>query len=128
MFLTGFILCLKNVCAIPYGFIKMFPLQQSRCLRFSMVQQFLSCLQGSFYSFDQKKVPFLLIYLLPTHKKCNHKMNHTYFNLVYSVCQREDIYSLVKLLTSSFCYYFFNDYYYFINDLFKISTVFINEH
>ena len=31
VFLTRFILCLKNVLAIPYGFIKMFHLQQSRC-------------------------------------------------------------------------------------------------
>ena len=60
--------------------------------------------QGDFYSFDQEKVPFLLICLLSTQKKCNHKKNHTYFNLVYSICHRVDIYKLVKLLTSSFCY------------------------
>ena len=62
--------------------------------------------QGDFYSFDQEKFPFLLIYLLPTHKKCNHKKNHTYLNLVYSIVQRVNIYGLVKLLASSFCYYF----------------------
>ena len=60
--------------------------------------------QVDFYSFDQEKVPFLLIYLLPTHKKCNHKKNHTYLNLVYSICHRVDICRLVKLLTFSFCY------------------------
>ena len=27
--------------------------------------------QGDFYSFDQEKIPFLLIYLLPTRKKCS---------------------------------------------------------
>ena len=72
VFLMGFILCLKNVLAIPHGFIKLFHLQQSRCLRFSMVQQFLSryqeVVQGDFYSLDQEQVPLLLIYLLPTHK------------------------------------------------------------
>ena len=31
--------------------------------------------QADFYSFDQEKVPFLLIYLLPSLKKCNHKKN-----------------------------------------------------
>ena len=36
--------------------------------------------RGDFYSLDQEKVPFLLIYLLPTHKKCNYKKN-TYLNL-----------------------------------------------
>ena len=34
--------------------------------------------QGDFYSFDQEKVPFLLIHLLPTCKKCNHKKSHVY--------------------------------------------------
>ena len=60
--------------------------------------------QGDFYSFDQEKVPFFLIYLLSTHKKCNHKKNHNYPNLVYNNCHRMDIYRLIKLLTSSFCY------------------------
>ena len=41
MFLTGFIICLKKVLTISYGFIKMFHLPQSRCLWFSMVQQSL---------------------------------------------------------------------------------------
>ena len=45
--------------------------------------------QGGFYSFVQEKFRFLLIYLLPTHKKCNHKKNHTYLNLVYSICHRD---------------------------------------
>ena len=40
--------------------------------------------QGDFYSFDQEKVPLLLIYLLPSHKKCNHKKKHTYLNHAYS--------------------------------------------
>ena len=34
--------------------------------------------QGDFYSFDQEKVPFLLIHLLPTCKKCNNKKSHVY--------------------------------------------------
>ena len=38
--------------------------------------------QGDFYSFDQEKISFLLIYLLPTHKKCSNKKNHTYLNLI----------------------------------------------
>ena len=60
--------------------------------------------QGDSYSFGQEKVPVLLIYLLPTHKKCNHKKNHNYLNLIYSICRRVDNYELVKLLTSSFCF------------------------
>ena len=60
--------------------------------------------QGDFYSSNQEKVPILLIYLLPTHKKYNHKKNHTYLNLDYSLCHKVDIYRLLKLLTSSFCY------------------------
>ena len=54
----------------------------------------------------RSNLPFLLIYLVLIHKKCNHKKNHTYHNLVYSICQRVDIYRLVKLLNSSFRYYF----------------------
>ena len=50
--------------------------------------------QGDFYSLEQEKVPFLLIYLLPTHKNCNHKKNHIYLNLIYSICHRVDIYRL----------------------------------
>ena len=52
--------------------------------------------QGDFYSLDQEKVPFL----------CNCKKNHAYLNLVYNICHKVDIYRLVQLLTSSFCYYF----------------------
>ena len=78
---NGFILCLKNVLAIPHSFIKMFHLQQ-RC---SPYRTYPELGQGDFYSFDQEKVLFLLIYLLTTHK------NHTYLNLVYSNCQRADI-------------------------------------
>ena len=98
----------SDFIAIPHGFIKTFHLQQSRYLRFSMVQQSLSRLQRIrsrwFLLFNKEKVPFLLIYLLPTHKKCNHKKNHNYLNLIYSICRRVDNYELVKLLTSSFCY------------------------
>ena len=78
----------------------MFHLHQSRYYRFSMVQQSLSRLQRIrsrwFLLFNKQKVPFLLIYLLPTHKKCNHKKNHAYHNLVYSICHRVDIYRPVK--------------------------------
>ena len=56
----------KNVFAIPQGFIKMFHLQQSRYLRFSIVQPFLSSVPF-FLSFNS--VPFLSIYLLSNHKK-----------------------------------------------------------
>ena len=42
--------------------------------------------QGDFYSYDQVKFSFLLIYLLPTHRKCNKKKNHTYLNLIYGIC------------------------------------------
>ena len=107
-FWRGLYFVLTNVLVIPSDFIKMFHLQQSRYLRFSMVQQSLSRLQRIrsrwFLLFSKEKVPFLLIYLLPTHKKCNHKKNHNYLNLVYSICHRVDIYRLVKLLTFSFCY------------------------
>ena len=100
MFLTGFILCLKKVIAIPHGFIKMFHLHQSRYFAFSMLQQpyraYQELVQGDFYSFDQEIVFFLLIYLLPTQKKCNGRKNHTYLNLVYSICQRVDIYKACK--------------------------------
>ena len=54
----------------------------------------------------RKNPPFLSILLLRTLKKCNHKKNHTYLNLVYSIYQAVDIYKFVKLLTSSFCHYF----------------------
>ena len=66
----------------------MFHLQQSRYLRF--------------YTAQQSSLPFNLFTIYPpTHKKYNHKKNHTYVNLVYSICQRADIYSLVKLLFPS---------------------------
>ena len=71
VFLTDFIVCFKKHSCY------------STQLRFSMVQ----------YS-------FLLIYLLPTHKKCDRKKNHAYLNLVYSICHRMDICKLVKLLNS----------------------------
>ena len=54
----------------------------------------------------RSNLPFLLIYLVLILKECNHKKNHTYHNLVYSICQRVDIYRLVIILTSSFHYYF----------------------
>ena len=34
--------------------------------------------------------------MLPTQKKCNDKKNHTYLNLVYSICQKVDIYKACK--------------------------------
>ena len=86
----------------------MFHLQQSRYLRFSMVQQLLSYLpriRSGWFLFirsGKSSLPFNVFTIYP--KKCNHKKNHTYFNLVYSICHRVDIYKLVKLLTSSFCY------------------------
>ena len=85
--------------------------------------------QGDFYSFDQEKVPFLLVYLLPTHKKCNHKKNHTYLNYLKAFFHRVDIYRLVKLLSSSFCFLLFLvSKLSTINDYFHIPTFFIDEH
>ena len=85
-------------------FIEIFCLQPSRYLRLSMVQQSLLRLpriRSRWFLFIRSE-----IYLLSTHKKCNRKTNHTYLNLVNSICHRVDIYRLVKLLTPPFCYYF----------------------
>ena len=104
--LTGFILCLKKTFLLFHtALLKYFIYNRVGILEFpwcnnsSRAYQQLG--QGDFYSSDQEKVPFLLIYLLLTHKK-----NDAYLNLVYSIGHRVDIYRLVKLLTSSFCYYF----------------------
>ena len=108
VFLTRFILCLKKAFLF-------FQTALLKCFIYSRVRTIDSpwCInscrayqesgQGNLYSFNQEKVPFL-IYLQPTHKKCNHKKNRDYLNLVYSICHRVDIYGLVKLLTFSFCY------------------------
>ena len=108
LFLTGFIPCLKNVLAIPNALLKCFIYSRVGILEFPWCNNPCRTYQelnlGDFYSFNQEKVPFLLIFLLPTHKKCNNKKNHTYLNLMYSMCHRVDIYRLVKLLTSSFYY------------------------
>ena len=85
----------------------MFHLQHSRYLRISMVQQSKSHLpriKSRWFLFIRSGKSSLLIYLLPTHKKCNNKKNDTYLNLIYSIRQRVDIYRLVKLLTTSFYY------------------------
>ena len=109
MFLKGFILCLKKTFLLFHtALLKCFiysrvgVLDSPWCNNPCSAYQELG--QGDFYSFDQEKVTFLLIYSLHTHKKCNQKKNHTYLNLVYSICHRVDIYRLVKLLTFSFCY------------------------
>ena len=44
-----------------------------------------------------KSSPLLSIYLQPYLKKCYHKKNYAYFNLVYSICHRVNIYMLVVL-------------------------------
>ena len=59
--------------------------------------------QGNFY----EEAPFTLSHLHSTAEKCNHKENNAYLNLVYSICHRVNIYRLVKLLTSFFCYDFY---------------------
>ena len=91
-----------------------------RCFIYSRVGILDSSLRNS--------LPFHLIYLLPTHlptKKCNLKKIHTYFNIVQSICQRVEIYRLVKLLTSSSFHYFQEALYH--HDYFKISIFFIHE-
>ena len=90
----------KKLLAILHGFIKRFHLQQSRNLRFSMVQQFLSCLQriiSKWFSVHliRKKFPFNLLTTYPQ-KKCHHKKNHAYLNLVCSIYHSVDIYRLEK--------------------------------
>ena len=80
--------------------------------------------QGDFYSFDQKKVPLFLIYSLPTHKKSNQKENHAYLNLLYSICHREDIYRLVKLLTSRSSH----PEVFIVKGILRISSKFTGEH
>ena len=80
--------------------------------------------QGDFYSFDQKKVPLFLIYSLPTHKKSNQKENHAYLNLLYSICYREDIYRLVKLLTSRSSH----PEVFIVKGILRISSKFTGEH
>ena len=74
--LRVFILCFKNVLAVPHCFIKMFSFQQSYGILYSLWCDNFCCAyhelkQGDFYSFDhdQEKVSFLSNYLLPTQKK-----------------------------------------------------------
>ena len=103
------IFCLKNFLAIPHGFIKMFHLQRVRYPRFSVVQQVLSRLlriSSRWFLFIQSGEISLPFNLFNPQKPCNHKKNHACLNLVYSICHRLDLYRVVKLLTSSFCYYF----------------------
>ena len=92
MFLPVFILYLKKNLTIWHSFIEMFYLQQSRYLRLSMVQESLLRLpkvRSRWFLFIRSE-----IYILPTHKKYNPKKNHTYLNLVYTICHRVDIYRL----------------------------------
>ena len=80
-------------------------MQESRYRRFSIVQQFLSRLkelgQGDLYHSIREKLPssFNLFANLP--KKCYHKKNYAYFNLVYSICHRVNIYMLVVLFAGT---------------------------
>ena len=73
------------------------------------LQQFLSRLPSIrsrwFLPFDQNS--FLSFNLFTTYpQKSNHNKNRAYPNLVYSFFHGFDIYRLVKLLNSSFWYYF----------------------
>ena len=52
--------------------------------------------QGDFYYSIRKKLYSPSIYLQPTRKKCYHKKNHAYLNIVYSICHRVNIYRLGK--------------------------------
>ena len=69
------------------------------------MQQFLSRLkelgQGDLYHSIREKLPssFNLFATLP--KKCYHKKNYAYFNLVYSICHRVNIYMLVVLFAGT---------------------------
>ena len=129
--LTGFIFCLKNVLAIPHGFIKMFHLQQSRildppwCNNSCRTYQELG--QGNFYSFDPEKVWFLSIYLLPTHKKkCNHEnvmltsISLTAFITGWTFIGLQKFWLLLSVIISSKLST--------INHYFKILTFFIDEY
>ena len=104
VFLNKLMLSLKNVLAIPHGFLKCFIycrlgiLGSPWCSNSHRAKQEL--FQGHFCSLNKEKVSFLSIYSLPTHKE-----NHGYLILIYNICHGEDIYGLVKLQTSSFCYY-----------------------
>ena len=65
MFVTGFILSLKKHSC--YYTRRVAILDCLLCNNSCRVYQKLG--QGDFYSFDQEKALFLLIYLLPNHKK-----------------------------------------------------------
>ena len=131
MFMTGFILCLKNVFAGPHCFIKMFHLQQSYGFLYSpwcnnSCRTYLELCQGDFYSFDQEKVLFLSSYLLPTHNKnYNHKKNHA-----YSPYLPDSQYSTYLLMKQSYpylnIYRLVNAWFHFINISSKVVT--INEY
>ena len=76
----------------------MFHLQQSRHPRFSMVQKFLWRLQRSmcFLLFDREKASFSFNLFSTYLKKYYRKKNHSYLNLVYSICHIVSIYRLGK--------------------------------
>ena len=55
--------------------------------------------QGDFYNSIRKKfTSFQFIYYLFAKNKSNHKKNHAYLNLIFSICHRFHICRLVKLL------------------------------
>ena len=78
-FWRGLYFVLKNVLVIPNIYSRVGILDSPWFINSCRAYQELG--QGDLDSFDQEKLP-LLIYLLPTHKKCNHKKNHNYLNLV----------------------------------------------
>ena len=82
VFLTGFILCLKNILPIPYSFIKIIYLEQSFCI-------LDSTWFNNYYRLYQRIRPRLLLFIwsgkrsLPfklfttySQEKCNLKENH----------------------------------------------------
>ena len=65
MFVTRFTLCLKKTIAITLLLHSL--LDSPWCNNSCCAYQEL--VQGDFYSFEQEKAPFFLIYSLPAHKK-----------------------------------------------------------
>ena len=100
MFLTVFILFRKIILAIPHSLLKGVICSREVisdspwCNNSYCVYQKLG--QNDLDLFDQENVSFFSIYSLPIHKKCSHKKNHAYLNLVQSICHRMDLCRLLK--------------------------------
>ena len=126
--LNGFILCFEKLsCYSTQLFKKCFTCSSiAACILDSRWCNNSCCTykelgQGYFYYSIRKKAPSLLIYLQPTPKKCYHKKNHAYLNLVYSICPRVNIHqsatpscSVAKCppKTTFFCIFCFDNGYF----------------